>query len=736
METKKKTNLKIILVMMGLVFASLFTFSGCIFNLSTPAITRYGAEIRWDEVENASSYEVVFTDEQNNSTTQVVSKNKINVSPYVSVGKWMVKVRAITNDIFRNNSNFSNTVTVIVGSGLTVPEDLTVQKEGNDVVANWKTVINATYYQINLKFGDKEQEPIQTTNAEGSFVLTDYFENGGGIYDICVQAIKSDESTVLSSENSASVQYENNITLNAPTISSFTKSGNDYVLSWESVNQATSYNVSLLGIDTCYQTTNTSLTLTESQLGKLAKQNGVYNKSAFQVAFVQAESTSKYCADSDFSLGKAYVGVYPSKSNYNNIKVDYFYHSLKLDSSETFDLCADNQSELNALINFVLYYRLDAKGFGFYLNFGGDISKSINSAFNDYDEICELDSSAYSYSNENKIIFTEKLNYKNPSTPYLNAYTNEEGENKNNTQQQFETINSFTKTPRTSTSELPINSRAKSMNVYTSEQLFMAVQAGYKPIFVGGNSGGKIIWDKAQEVALSIIDNSMTDYQKVLAIFDWVCYTNVYDKNLLSIYEKGNYTNLMSYTGWYLEGMFLQNGQAVCDGISKAFALLCGIENIDCYKANGYAYGNSKEGHAWNKVKLGENWYGVDCTWNDTTKNTNGKEVLTHRYFLVSDGILGKNSEHVETFPLLHTATTSYDYFANTKVTILGQEYDMIIEDELTKTVLLTHLYENYSNFEVKSKVPISTAKTDWIKITYTPAMEDGYFYYVFYKNI
>lgn len=195
----------------------------------------------------------------------------------------------------------------------------------------------------------------------------------------------------------------------------------------------------------------------------------------------------------------------------------------------------------------------------------------------------------------------------------------------------------------------------------------------------------------------------------------------------------------MSYTGWYLEGMFLQNGQAVCDGISKAFALLCGIENIDCYKANGYAYGNSKEGHAWNKVKLGENWYGVDCTWNDV-ENANGKDVLTHRYFLVSDGILGKNSEHVETFPLLHTAT-SYDYFANTKVTILGQEYDMIIEDLSEAAVLLNHLYENYSNFEVKSKVPILETKINWLKVEYPPTgskiyYSDGYYYYVFYKNI
>lgn len=524
METKKKTNLKIILVMMGLVLASLFTFSGCIFNLSTPAITRYGAEIRWAEVENASSYEVVFTDEQNNSTTQVVSKNKINVSPYVSVGKWMVKVRAITNDVFRNNSNFSNTVTLIVGAGLEVPKNLTVEKGGNDVVANWETVLNATYYQINLKFGDKEQAPIQTTNDEGSFVLTDYFENGGGIYDICVQAIKSDESTVLSSENSASVQYENDITLNAPTISSFTKSGNDYVISWESVNQATSYNVSLLGLDECYQTTKTSLTLNESQLGNLAKQNDVYSKSAFQVAFVQAESTSEYCADSDFSLGRAYVGVSSDKSNYDSVKIDYFYSSLKnTNGVDTFDLCVDSQSELNALVSFLLYYRLDAKNFGFYFNFGDDISNSMNTAFNDYDEICELDSNMVTYSinrRTKEIVFNE-LGYSNPSTPYLNAYTNEKGGNENNTQQKFETINSFTKTPRTSTSELPINSRTKSMNVYTSEQLFMAVQAGYKPIFVGGNSGGKIIWDKAQEVALSIIDNSMTDYQKVLAIFDW-----------------------------------------------------------------------------------------------------------------------------------------------------------------------------------------------------------------------
>ena len=53
----------------------------------------------------------------------------------------------------------------------------------------------------------------------------------------------------------------------------------------------------------------------------------------------------------------------------------------------------------------------------------------------------------------------------------------------------------------------------------------------------------------------------------------------------------------------------LENQFAVCDGLSKAYVLLCAIEGIDCVKVNGKADG---AGHAWNKVYLVDDEYNVN----------------------------------------------------------------------------------------------------------------------------
>lgn len=68
----------------------------------------------------------------------------------------------------------------------------------------------------------------------------------------------------------------------------------------------------------------------------------------------------------------------------------------------------------------------------------------------------------------------------------------------------------------------------------------------------------------------------------------------------------------------------LVNGQAVCDGYSKAFQVICTKLGVECVGINGLCPEfneengeNSDEGHMWNCVKVGGEWYHVDVTWND-----------------------------------------------------------------------------------------------------------------------
>lgn len=50
--------------------------------------------------------------------------------------------------------------------------------------------------------------------------------------------------------------------------------------------------------------------------------------------------------------------------------------------------------------------------------------------------------------------------------------------------------------------------------------------------------------------------------------------------------------------------------KTVCAGYAQLFSLLCNRAGITCVTV-------TSPGHAWNKVRMGNVWYNVDCTWND-----------------------------------------------------------------------------------------------------------------------
>ncbi len=62
----------------------------------------------------------------------------------------------------------------------------------------------------------------------------------------------------------------------------------------------------------------------------------------------------------------------------------------------------------------------------------------------------------------------------------------------------------------------------------------------------------------------------------------------------------------------------LVNGRTVCAGYARAFQYLMQQLGIPCYYCTGYA----GEDHAWNIIRLEEDYYNVDATWDDTGEGT------------------------------------------------------------------------------------------------------------------
>lgn len=240
-----------------------------------------------------------------------------------------------------------------------------------------------------------------------------------------------------------------------------------------------------------------------------------------------------------------------------------------------------------------------------------------------------------------------------------------------------------------------IDSVKETMSVSTSNMLYKAVAWGYKPVFMGSQAENlKQIYDNAKDALSYIVSDEMSEYEKVHAIYDYIIYNVRYDHDCANAEDKYVSGNLslnekMKYYGYYLEGIFLdkfykKDMHAVCDGKSKAFVLMCGIEGIAAVRISGKASSDGQNfgGHAWNKVLLDLNgtgdkeWYFVDTTWGDVGDDS--KEFLSHAYFLLSDDEV-KNT-HVENpghdYP---KAEGKFDYFAHETYTSSGTEYNYVI---------------------------------------------------------
>lgn len=106
----------------------------------------------------------------------------------------------------------------------------------------------------------------------------------------------------------------------------------------------------------------------------------------------------------------------------------------------------------------------------------------------------------------------------------------------------------------------------------------------------------------------SIVNDNMTDYEKVRAIHDYLITSADYAK----AYPNQNNDAYGAYGV-----LVLKDG--VCQSYALAFQLLMYGLDIDCKYVTGVARSsaNSSGGHAWNKVCIDGTWYYIDCTWDD-----------------------------------------------------------------------------------------------------------------------
>lgn len=235
--------------------------------------------------------------------------------------------------------------------------------------------------------------------------------------------------------------------------------------------------------------------------------------------------------------------------------------------------------------------------------------------------------------------------------------------------------------PRTSTfNDFAVNTRTKQLRVSNTEQLSRALQQGYLPLCDTG-SRAESIFNQAKTVLRQICNDTMTDVQKMRAIYEWLTLNVHYDHEVLAVTD-ANTTR--RYKAWFAEGVF-EEGLAVCEGYAKATAIMAGIENIPALVV-------MNETHAWNKVFVNGNWFEFDATHGDVSSSA--KEYTTYTTFLF-DKTYRQNTYQTTDYAYLQ-ANTQYDFYGN--ATAPNSSFDLEVSSVQEFQQLANSIVANYTS--------------------------------------
>lgn len=169
-------------------------------------------------------------------------------------------------------------------------------------------------------------------------------------------------------------------------------------------------------------------------------------------------------------------------------------------------------------------------------------------------------------------------------------------------------------------------------DAYHSEAILQAWKSGDDSSLSEMN---RRILDAAKDVIGQEIDDSMTDYEKELAIHDWITGWSSFDSSVFGRSSEDGFKP-GSDTPY---GVLIERS-AMCHGYSSTFQLFMDMLDIQCITVFGTPGSNGVE-HSWNMVNLDGDWYCVDTAWDDPIGGSPG-----HTYFNVTSETLRNGSIH------------------------------------------------------------------------------------------
>lgn len=182
---------------------------------------------------------------------------------------------------------------------------------------------------------------------------------------------------------------------------------------------------------------------------------------------------------------------------------------------------------------------------------------------------------------------------------------------------------------------------------------FVNTYNSYDTIYVTTNNFGRVnikinklyseeeitlLNQKVDEIYNLLITETMTDYDKIKIIHDYIINTTVYDQERASaVRNEAEYTKNHSNIAY---GPLFE-GKGICGGYTDAMALFLDKIGIPNYKV-------ASEKHIWNLVYLDGSWKHLDLTWDDPVVST-GENMLLYTFFLIDSNELmnADTKEHI-----------------------------------------------------------------------------------------
>ena len=146
------------------------------------------------------------------------------------------------------------------------------------------------------------------------------------------------------------------------------------------------------------------------------------------------------------------------------------------------------------------------------------------------------------------------------------------------------------------------------------------------------------------------IDASFDAYEKIKSVYELLIREVEYDET--------------SFYNQTIQSVFLEK-KTVCMGYAKATQYLLNKMGIFCTLVTGNILDEANSSHAWNLVRIGENYYYVDTTWGSPGYNAQGdrEEAISYSYLCCSDKIISATHKANEDILLPSCTDESYHYY-------------------------------------------------------------------------